>query len=153
MTMIALLVSVWMGVQAFPPPQVPAPSQPKPAGKESGAVSIKELDGEWTLVSLDGRKALPAGVEVTLTVRGREVSGSGGCNRFTGTLAPGADPSAVTFGPLAATMMACDGPAMDVETAFFEAMDAVSAFTFVSGRLALTYRHASGPRALTFKRR
>jgi heat shock protein HslJ len=70
---------------------------------------------EWTLVEL-------AGVPLELTEGERpphlvldleesRVTGSGGCNRLTGTFALSADE--LRFGPLATTRMACPEPAME----------------------------------------
>ena len=52
------------------------------------------------------------------------VSGSSGCNTFTGSYT--LDGINVTIGPLASTMMACEQPVMDQEAAFLKALQTPS---------------------------
>lgn len=104
-----------------------------------GSVSLADLEGPtWTLVSLNKREPIPEGVKATLQISGGRVSGHGGCNRYTGAVTPGATPRDLVFGKVAATMMACIGPGMAFEGQFFTAIEKVSGFTFLQGRLALT---------------
>ncbi len=64
-----------------------------------------------------------------------QVSGSGGCNRFSGpAVASGAG---LRLGPLASTRMACLEDAMAVEHRFFVALDAVRAARIDGNRLLL----------------
>ena len=83
------------------------------------------------------------GVEV-FTVFGDDgrVSGSGGCNQFTGAYTVQGD--ALAIGPLAATLRACLAPegVGEQETAFFAAMDQVATWSVREGRLRL--RSADG---------
>jgi heat shock protein HslJ len=76
------------------------------------------LDGvDWRLVAYaDDTGALqdvPAGIAASARFEGGRVSGSGGCNRFSGPWAGSA--GALAIGPLAGTMMACEGEAMAIE--------------------------------------
>jgi heat shock protein HslJ len=106
-----------------------------------------ELPGtSWTLVDLDGEQ--PAGEpppSITFTDEG-SVTGSTGCNTFNGEVT--IDGSAITFGPLATTRMACVDPvAGEQEQAFLVAMDAVTGYTIDGeGRLVL-----EGGAPLTFE--
>ena len=70
------------------------------------------LDG---LVSGDAVSSLPAGVTAALTFVAGRVSVEAGCNTGAGGVAFGE--GTLTFEPIALTMMACEGPAMDVERA------------------------------------
>ncbi|MCW5890883.1 MAG: META domain-containing protein [bacterium] len=91
---------------------------------------------QWSLVELDGRAvgADVARVPYLTFHRDGRVSGFGGCNRLAGTYR--VDRDSLTFGPLAATRMAClDAP--DVETAFLAALGRVQRWTVADGRLAL----------------
>ena len=77
----------------------------------------------WLVTSIKGTPVI-AGTQPTVTFGGDlTVSGSTGCNRFTGgytTWGP-----AVAVGPLAMTMMACPEPGvMEQETAFTQALSA-----------------------------
>lgn len=94
---------------------------------------------EWTLVEL-------AGVPLELTEGERpphlvldleesRVTGSGGCNRLTGTFALSADE--LRFGPLATTRMACPEPAMERERAFLAALDRVTSYELDERALTL----------------
>ena len=64
-------------------------------------------------------------------------SGSTGCNSLSGTYAT--DGTALTFGPLATTRMACEESLMAQEAAVLEALAAVSGWEIdADGRLHLT---------------
>ncbi|HPD92863.1 MAG: META domain-containing protein [Rhodobacter sp.] len=71
-------------------------------------------EGDWRVVELDGTAIAPAD-GVTLALADGQATGRSGCNRFTGGYALG---SGFTFGPLAATRMACFGRAAELETLF-----------------------------------
>ena len=65
------------------------------------------------------------------------VSGSAGCNRFTGGYTQ--SPTAMKFSPLATTMMMCEPKAMDTERKFLAFMADVTSFRLdKSGVLTLT---------------
>src|SRR5690606_2129773 len=90
-----------------------------------------------TLVELDGAPvdsaALNRPATLLLDEDGR-ASGSGGCNQFGGTyVLEGAE---IRFGALAMTRMACEG-AMDVETSYAEALNAVQTWRLSGGVLEL----------------
>ena len=79
-----------------------------------------ELAGtSWTFVSIGG--APVAGDRATsLQFDGARLSGSAGCNRFSGSYR--IEGSTLTAGPLMATKMACPGAGMAQEDAFFKLM-------------------------------
>jgi copper homeostasis protein (lipoprotein) len=68
-----------------------------------------------------------------LDPKAKRVTGSGGCNRFTGSFESGA--GTLTFGPFAGTRMAC--PSMDRETAFLRALEGTKRFRLAGRRLDL----------------
>jgi heat shock protein HslJ len=104
-----------------------------------GVLSTGVLEGvEWRLVGFGLDERLPAEPKATLLIHGDKVGGTSGCNRFKGSLSTGNMPGDIHFGPLAGTMMACPGAAMDLEQRFLGAMGSVSRFSFHLGRLALT---------------
>ena len=123
------------------------------ASTADGNVSLAELAGtEWMLVGLDDRP-LPAGARPpTLLFGDARVSGFGGCNRYTGTVAA-KRPGTLSVGPLATTKMACAGPATDVEDRYLAALAAVSQCALVAGRLQLSGTVEGASRTLTFERR
>ncbi|MFF0816410.1 META domain-containing protein [Rhodococcus sp. NPDC003318] len=63
------------------------------------------------------------------------VTGSTGCNNFTGTAEVAGD--TVTFGPLATTRMMCEPDVAEVETAVLTALDGTTTATIESDRLRL----------------
>lgn len=81
------------------------------------ARAASDLDGTWRAVRALGGDV--QGSEITL--KGTEVSGTGGCNRFSGSAVLGK--GAIKFGALRATKMFCAGK-MDTETIFLSALDA-----------------------------
>ena len=109
-------------------------------------VSATELDGtSWTLLELNGDQPALADSEVTINFRDGEVAGSGGCNSYTGSFSVDeVNPFVMTIGPLAATRQACPDPAGSQETAYFTALENVSHWAYVFGRLALYYQDDSG---------
>ncbi len=76
----------------------------------------------------------PAGAEFSLEVQGDRLAGRSGCNRFMGTWAT--EDGRLRIGPLASTMMFCDG-LMDLEHEFLEALHGAAAATGSSERLIL----------------
>ena len=107
------------------------------------------LTGSWVVTGYNnGQEAVVsplAGTELTAVFTGDAVSGNGGCNTYNGgyTL----DGDAVTIGPLASTMMACDQAIMDQETQLLAALQ-VPATVEVSGA-NLTLRDAAGATQVT----
>lgn len=125
----------------------PAVSGPA-AGGEGGSVTQPPLGGRWVLVAgadADGVLVLPEtpsnGIGLDLTTEG-EVSGSGGCNTFSGTVAdePGEGATAaLEFGPLMSTKMACaDDAANALESRYLAALGDADAYSMTDGRLAIT---------------
>lgn len=94
------------------------------AGDQPTSVAI---EGEWALRSgtgSDGPITPGAGSPVTLTIDAENVSGSSGCNRYTGPVT--VEGTTVGFGPLASTQMACEPAAMALEAAYLTALGAVT---------------------------
>lgn len=89
----------------------------------------------WKLVTLNGEPAL-ADAEVTLSFTEAEVSGNAGCNSYSGGYS--LDGSTLAFTPLISTMMACEGPLMDQESAFFAALQASESVSVEDGQLTLS---------------
>lgn len=116
----------------------------------------QELAGtSWQVTAYnDGRSAvvsLLSGTTVTADFgTDGKVSGTGGCNRFTGGFT--LDGTGIAIGPLAGTRMACAEPAgvMEQEAAFMKALE--SAATFVLEGESLTLRDASDAIAIQLSR-
>lgn len=104
---------------------------------------------EWQLVSFD-RQPLSAETKppVIHFERGN-IRGFAGCNRFTATVKETA-PGVIEVGPAAATRMACPGPEMEVEQKFLTQLGKVNGYTFLAGRLALTWNGKDGSGMMLF---
>ena len=90
----------------------------------------------WTFVSIGGL-AVATDRPTSLQFEGERLSGSAGCNRFSGSYT--VDATTLKAGPLIATEMACPGPAMEQERAFFDLMSAPAGIDFPSdGTMVLT---------------
>lgn len=94
-----------------------------------------ELAGtNWSFVSIGG-VPVAADQPTSLQFDGNRMSGSAGCNRFSGTYS--VDGGTLKAGPLMATEMAC--PGMELEQAFFKLMASPVSLTFADdGTLILT---------------
>lgn len=107
---------------------------------DSTADSVSELDGAWRLVTMGDAAnptPIPADVAVTLDFDADSFSGSGGCNRYTGSYEV---VGAGTWepGPVAATRMACPGAAGEVEARYLETFGATRRFEIEDRRLQLS---------------
>jgi heat shock protein HslJ len=113
-----------------------------------------ELAGPtWQLLSYNngrgGVQSILADTQPTATFGADgQISGSGGCNTFSGPYQSTA--STLSIGPLASTFKACEQPIMDQETAYLNALQQTSTYRFDSGRLVLV--DASGATQAVFDR-
>lgn len=95
----------------------------------------------WKLVQLGDEHVIPEGPQgepsLTLDAASMGATGTGGCNRYTGTYTVDHDAGTLGFSPLAATRMMCP-EGMDTEAAFLAAMGEVQAFALTDeGNLEL----------------
>ena len=89
----------------------------------------------WLVEDIAGRGVIDsAQTTLSFDTAGR-VSGSGGCNRFTGAATLAGE--ALTVGLLAATRLACVPALMDQEQKFFKAIEAVRSYLRRCKRIAL----------------
>lgn len=94
----------------------------------------------WFLseLTVNGEKVdIPAGQQ-TMTIQfeeGGKANGTGGCNSFGTEYQAGTD-GKLRFGPITATLMACDD--LQKETAYFQALEQVRQFKVEEGRLTLS---------------
>jgi heat shock protein HslJ len=103
----------------------------------------------WRLTKLPQGGSLvdvPQGVVADARFSGARVTGSGGCNSFTGPATVSG--ASIKVGPLASTEMACDGPAGDVEKVYLANLAAATSFTATAD--ALTMFDASGTDILVY---
>ncbi len=88
----------------------------------------------WILTDLDSGSV--TGTAPTLDLTETDVSGTGGCNTFSGTYTTDGD--TISFGPLASTMMACEPPIMEQEAVYFAALDGATTYTVDAGTLTIS---------------
>lgn len=94
------------------------------------------LDGtNWVLATLPGR-TLIADSFVTLRFEDGRVSGTDGCNRYSGAYTA-SDLQLQFDGSMATTMMACSEPVMEQANAFMTALAKVRSYRIAAGQLIL----------------
>jgi len=110
-----------------------------PGGGSSTGTDPEALVGhQWTLdassmASLAGE--VPAGAIGTIAFEDGQASGRAACNSYGGAYDAGDDGS-LSFESFAVTAMACEAPLMTLESAYLEALGAVTGFG-VDGKLTL----------------
>jgi heat shock protein HslJ len=96
--------------------------------------------GGWKATSYytgDAIEGVAAGSTPTAAFDGRQVSGTGGCNRFSGPYVVSGQ-SKIKIGPLASTMMACSDPALTTqEQQYLAALQLAASFRVTRTRLDL----------------
>ncbi len=151
---IVLVLALFTVILAacFPPTGLPTGSTsggPTASATGTGSSSMNTIEGDWQLVTVGGVPAVP-GSEATMLLGGGRVTGSTGCNRYTGSYTlSGTD--GIKFGQLASTMIACAGAVMVQEQAFNAALAATTTYS-LSGT-ALTFRDTAGKELATFQPR
>lgn len=118
------------------------------AGCGSGISLDESIEGPvWRLEQLGGEAVAPTGdpqrdPQVQFDRRNGRVSGSGGCNRVTGTFERSG--SSLRMSQLASTRVACPDPALGVsESQFFAALQATTSYR-MQGQSRLSLLDASG---------
>jgi heat shock protein HslJ len=117
-----------------------------------GTLALAVVKGEWVLTHLAIDEPLPPGPEVTLSIERGEIQGSGGCNRFFGSITE-ASPGQVEIGPVGSTRKACPEDEMRRETTYLRRLEATRQYGFLAGRLALTWQSDDEMGVLLFERR
>jgi heat shock protein HslJ len=84
--------------------------------------------GEWVVEDMGESGVIDDARSYIVFARDGAITGSGGCNRFTGRMALTGE--AARIGPVAATMMACPEAVMRQERMFFGVLEAMDAWDF-----------------------
>jgi heat shock protein HslJ len=105
-----------------------------------GRYSADLENREWRLVELRGRPAVPStGMRqagIRFSPDSMRMSGSGGCNRMSGTYSRDGD--RLSFGPILATKMACaDARLNQQEMDFVSALQATTRYEIINDTLML----------------
>ena len=110
-------------------------------GVEPDVESSTSLDGtSWVLQEFgpdDGRTPVLPNTAVTLLFEDGRISGSANYNTFFADVTQ--EGSALSFGPIGSTRMACPEPIMQQENDFLAAMASVNHYVVAEGQLTLTY--------------
>lgn len=104
----------------------------------SGAQQGGDVTGKvWVLTELMGKPPMDGtGISAEFTADGK-VSGSAGCNRYSGTYTISG--SNITFSsPMASTMMMCEQAVMDQESAYLKALGEAKTYAIKGDQLTLT---------------
>lgn len=113
-------------------------------------LALLESD-EWTLDAWGSDDPVdPATPEITLRYQDGALSGSSGCNSYQGELTESSE--GIQVGPLASTLRACAAPVDQVERRFLERLQGVNGYSFVAGRLVLTWETGDAFGTLFFHR-
>lgn len=103
---------------------------------KSSSASTDKLEGTpWVLVSGAGID-VPKGVALSATFDAGKVSGSGGCNRYTGAYTVNGDKLDITG--VASTQIACQPPLDTVERSYLAALDAATGWAIDGNQLVLS---------------
>jgi len=109
-------------------------------GGEPFRLSLAILaDTEWVLRAWSSGEPAPEEPAVTLSFAEGQLAGHAGCNRYFASARDGEMPGDIIIGPAGATKMACPDPQMAVESRFLAQLAGVTKYSFVVGKLALSY--------------
>jgi heat shock protein HslJ len=149
-----LIVFAALAVAACQPPAEPTAESAEPAVPTLAAATEEPTEmpteapdaegdapsGNWTLVSMGSGAdpvPVPDGLEVTANFVDGTVSGTNGCNNYNAPYT--VDGESLTIAQGVSTMMACDEPAMTLETDYMAALQSVTGFAMTDGNLVLMY--------------
>jgi heat shock protein HslJ len=131
-----VLLGVWLAAFGVAMAGCDNQSNSSSAGP-TGPSSLQQAlsDHEWRLDQIDGKPAL-SDVKVTALFADDRVSGSAGCNRYTGGAS--INGNQLSISPLASTRMFCNAPGvMAQEDRYLQVLGAAASFTIVNGRLVV----------------
>ena len=120
------------------------------ASQVRGRLSLVDLAGvEWTLTHFAWNDPVPNGLAITLTVEDGRIAGSSGCNRYFAGIEE-SQPGSVNVSAIGSTRMACPEEVMEIESRYLEALGGVTKYSFLAGRLALSYQSGDTFHTLLF---
>jgi heat shock protein HslJ len=109
--------------------------------EDQGRLSLSDLEGVWRLQRFGQDETVPEEVQITLMFQGTTIAGKAACNRFTGSVAEGDMPGELSLaGPMAMTRKMCPPPLMEWEQRFAAALEGLAQYSFVAGKLVLTWQ-------------
>jgi heat shock protein HslJ len=115
--------------------------------QNKGTLSLADLEGqEWLLVGT----AVPEGLEITLDITQGRIAGQSACNRYFGSITTGGTPGEITLGKLGSTRMACPQPVMELENRYLKSLSRVTGYSFLNGKLAMSWQQDGVSKMLLF---
>lgn len=118
-------------VEFSPPPPHDAPEQVLPPPETTDPL----LDVVWTVTSIGGEPTLSQ-TDVTFSIAAdHRAGGNGGCNNY--FTEASFEAPVLSFGPVAATRMACEAGVMTQEARFFAALGATAGYQLAGDALQL----------------
>lgn len=112
------------------------------SSEELSQVTQADLHGtSWRLVDLgEGQQPVLPDTEITLLIDDGQISGSAGCNNYTGSLTSDAAVlQSFQVGPLATTRKFCPDPISTQETTYLTLLGSVQGWRYDAGWLTLAY--------------
>ena len=120
----------------------------------NAASSIKALDGEWKIITVNGQALTPQPGEKTafigFDVKENRIYGNTGCNNLVGGLQADAANKTITFGQSGSTRMLC--PHMETEEIVLEAMGMVGKYD-ITDKNKMSLMTADGKTVMTLEKR
>jgi heat shock protein HslJ len=112
------------------------------ASKINGRQSLADLNQtQWVMKRFSAEPPLAPQPEITLAFDGDRISGRSGCNRyFARVKETGELPGDLKVSEIGGTRMACPEEIMALENRYRQALGYVTRYSFVAGKLALTWR-------------
>ena len=108
----------------------------------TGTLSLDTLAGtEWILTQLDQNRPISGEAEVSLAFGEGQIFGISACNRYSAGVEQGEAAGDLKIGLAMGTRMACPGELMELEHKYLEALTHVTGFSFLAGKLALTWEN------------
>jgi heat shock protein HslJ len=108
--------------------------------EEMGPLSVADLTGvTWVLAEIALGEPVAAAPAITLRIEKNQLIGSAPCNNYFASYTS-EGPGRIKVGTSGATRKACGEPIMNLEARYLKALEGVTSYGFLAGRLALTYR-------------
>jgi heat shock protein HslJ len=85
----------------------------------------------WTVISIGGQDTIPEARPTMTFDAGGTVSGSTGCNQYSGQFHTDGD--RIAFGPMSSTLMGCEDPRAQQEAAFLSALGGAATWRLAEG--------------------